>query len=134
MPGAGLVAASRPEGRSLWWTLAAVPGLLIFFSPGMLLAPCFLVGGLAFAGRGRLARALGWAGLAVPVVGSSVLVAMISEPGAEPVTAGDVAVFGGGLAVLALSLAWAGSHLWRRRTASVVAPVGDIGDTRTEVR
>ena len=66
--GVGLVAESRRAGRSLWWTLAVVPGLALFLSPGMLLAPCFLVGALAFAGRGRVLRAVGWTGIGLSVV------------------------------------------------------------------
>ena len=113
--GVGTVAASRRAGRSLWWTLAVVPGLLLFLSPGLLVAPCFLVGGLAFARRGRVLTALGWTVNVVTVGVTSVLIARDPEPGADTTT-GQFVVFVIGLALMALTLAWAGSHLWRRRS------------------
>lgn len=113
--GVGLVAASRRAGRSLWWTLAVVPGLALFLSPGMLLAPCFLIGALAYARRGRILQTLGWAGILVTTVGSTLLIAGEPEPGAET-TPGQLVTFVIGFALMAITLAWAGSHIWRPRT------------------
>jgi hypothetical protein len=112
--GAGMVAASRPAGRSLWWTLAVAPGLALFLSPGMLLAPCFLIGALAYARRGRILRALGWAGILLPIVGSTLLIAREPEPGSET-TPTQLVTFVIGFALMAITLAWTGSHIWRRR-------------------
>ena len=46
--GVGLVDAALRAGRSRWWRLAVLPGLLLLLGPGILLAPSFLVGGLAW--------------------------------------------------------------------------------------
>jgi hypothetical protein len=111
--GVGVVHAARRTGRSIWWTLAVVPGLILFMSPGMLLAPSFLLGGLAWGARGRALRAVG----VVAVLGSLVagwLLGRETSPGAE-LSAGDVAVFVTGYVALALALAWAGSLVWQRR-------------------
>jgi hypothetical protein len=113
--GVGMVAASRRAGRSLWWTLAVIPGLALFLSPGMLLAPCFLIGALAYARRGRILRALGWAGILLPIVGSTLLIAREPEPGSET-TPTQLVTFVIGFALMAITLAWTGSHIWRRRT------------------
>jgi hypothetical protein len=43
----GVAAQARREGRSRWWLLAAVPGLLLFAGQGMLFVPAFVVGGIA---------------------------------------------------------------------------------------
>ena len=48
--GVGLVDAALRAGRSRWWRLAVVPGLLLLLGPGILLAPSFVVGGLAWPG------------------------------------------------------------------------------------
>jgi hypothetical protein len=105
--GVGVVHAARRTGRSSWWTLAVVPGLLLFMSPGILLAPCFLLGGLARGTRGRVLQSVG----ALTVAGSIVL-AMVAE-------SGDVGpVYVVGYAALAVSLAWASSLVWQRRQRS----------------
>jgi hypothetical protein len=112
--GVGLVAESRREDRSLWWTLAVIPGMVLFLSPGMVLLPSFLVGALAFARRSSIARAVGWVGIAVSVVGFPLLVALDPEPGSDT-SPSQLVVFVIGFALMATSLAWAGSHIWRRR-------------------
>jgi hypothetical protein len=112
--GVGLVAAGSRAGRSRWWTLAVVPGLVLFLSPGMLLAPSFLIGGLAYAGRGRILRAVGWTGIVVPVVGTTLLLSLDPDPGSETTT-GQYVTFAIGFGLMAITLAWAGSHIWRRR-------------------
>jgi hypothetical protein len=113
--GVGLVAAARRAGRSRWWTLAVVPGLILFLSPGMLLAPSFFIGSLAYAQRGRMLRAVGWAGISLSVLGSALLVVLVPEPGSET-TPGQALVFLIGFALMAITLAWAGSHIWRPMT------------------
>jgi hypothetical protein len=118
--GVGLAAQARLTGRSRWWTLAVVPGLVLFLSPGMLLAPSFLVGSLAYAQRGRILRAVGWTVIALSIVGSALLAVLEPEPGAET-TPGLVTTFLIGFSLMAVTLAWAGSHVWRPRTRSAPA-------------
>jgi hypothetical protein len=117
--GVGLAAGARLAGRSRWWTLAVAPGLVLFLSPGMLLAPSFLVGSLAYAHRGRILRAVGSATIALSIVGSALLAVLDPEPGTET-TPGLVITFIGGFSLLAITLAWAGSHIWRPRPQSAV--------------
>jgi hypothetical protein len=116
--GVGLVDAALRAGRSRWWRLGAVPGLLLLAGPGMLLAPSFLVGGLAWRPHHRWLRVLGAVMLVGSVAGATWLVAADRE--GAPVTVGDVVVFATGFAVLAVGLAWAGSRVWqpRPRTAA----------------
>lgn len=47
----GLVHAARVTGRSGWWRLAALPGLLLFAGPGSLLLPAAV--GMTMVLRGR---------------------------------------------------------------------------------
>jgi hypothetical protein len=115
--GVGLAAGARLAGRSRWWTLAVVPGMVLFLSPGMLLAPSFLVGSLAYAQRGRILRAVGWTVIALSIVGSALLAVLEPEPGAET-TLGQVITFLIGFSLMAITLAWAGSHIWRPRPRS----------------
>ena len=129
--GVCLVAASSRAGRSLWWTLAVVPGVALFLGPGMLLAPCFLIGSLTFARRGRIFRTVGWAGLLVSIVGSALLVPRGPEPGSET-TLGQLIAFVIGFTLMAITLAWAGSHLWRPRTPR--APAMDEPGPRSAAR
>jgi hypothetical protein len=113
--GVGLVDAARRAGRSLWWTSAVVPGLILFLSPGMLLAPSFFIGSLAYAHRGRILRAVGWGAITLSIMGSALMVVLVPEPGSET-TPGQAVVFVIGFALMAITLAWGGSHIWRRRT------------------
>ena len=63
----GLVHAARVTGRSRWWRLAALPGLLLFAGPGSLLLPTTV--GMAAVLRGRpVVRALGVVVAMVPLV------------------------------------------------------------------
>jgi len=115
--GVGVVDAARRTGRSGFWTLAVVPGLLLFMSPGMLLAPAFLLGGLAWGARGRLARVVG-----VLAVAGSVGVGIW-------VGLGDITVtYVVGYAALALALARASSLVWQRSAR----PPREPAETRAE--
>ncbi len=65
----GLVTAALRQGRSGWWRLAVVPGLILFLSPGMVLLPGAVVGGVAMARRSRRGRVVAVCGAAlVPAV------------------------------------------------------------------
>jgi hypothetical protein len=123
--GVGLVDAALRAGRSRWWRLAVVPGLLLLVGPGTLLAPSFLVGGLAWRPHRWWLRVLGALMLAGSVAGATWLGA--SDPAAQPVTAGDVVVFASGFAVLALGLAWASSRVWQPRSRPAAPGVDEPG-------
>ena len=47
----GVVAAARANGRSRWWRLAPLPGLILFAGPGMILLPGAIVVSAALAMR-----------------------------------------------------------------------------------
>jgi hypothetical protein len=115
--GVGLAAGARLAGRSRWWTLAVLPGLALFLSPGMLLAPSFVLGSLAYGQRGRILHAVGWTVIGLSIVGSARLVVVEPEPGTET-TPGLVITFLIGFSLMAITLAWAGSHIWRPRPRS----------------
>jgi hypothetical protein len=109
--GVGGVDAARRTGRTGFWTLAVVPGLLLFMSPGMLLAPAFLLGGLASGARGRLARVVGLLAVAGSV-GAGVWAGL-----------GDITVtYVVGYVALALALAWASSLVWQRSARTPPEP------------
>jgi hypothetical protein len=118
--GVGVVHAARRSGRRAWWMLAIVPGLVLFLSPGMLLAPAFLLGGPAFGVRGRLLRLVSLVVLVATVGLALFLVLAVPDPGAEDPSPGDVIVFLGGFAAMAVSLAWASSLVWQRRRRRTV--------------
>ena len=112
--GVGLVHAARRGGRSRWWTIAIVPGLVTFLSPGMVLAPSFLLGGLAWGSRGRVLRVVGVAVIAGSLALATYLLVAVPDPGAPDATLAQDVVFEVGFAAMALSLAWASSLVWQR--------------------
>src|SRR3954453_23581034 len=79
--GLGLAARARLAGRSRWWTLAVVPGFVLCLSSGMVLSPSFLVGSLAYAQLGRILRVVGWAVIALSIVGGTLLPCSYRSPG-----------------------------------------------------
>ena len=117
--GVGVADGARRTGRTGFWTLAVVPGLLLFMSPGMLLAPCFLLGGLAWGPRGRAARVVG-----LLAVAASVGVGVWARLPDLTVT------YLVGYVALALALAWASSLVWQRSKRHPAEP--DVA--RTEDR
>ena len=118
--GSGLLAAARRGGRKPWWALLGAPGLLLFASPGMVMLPAALFGGLAFSAHARGWRLIGWIAIAAPAA----LIGALA-PG-DPVT-DDALLFGiGGGLMLSVGLALLGAPLWagRRRdnTQQAVTP------------
>ena len=114
--GSGLLATARRGGRKPWWALLGAPGLLLFASPGMVMLPAFLFGGLAFSTHARAWRLIGWLAIATPVA----LIGAVSA--SEPVT-DDVLLFGlGGGALLSVGLALLGAPLWAGRRRHVHDP------------
>jgi hypothetical protein len=113
----GLVHGARVTGRSRWWRLAALPGLLLFAGPGSLLAPAAV--GMAAVLRGRApVRVAGALLVAVsPVV-------LVTTSPAAPTT---VQLAGLALMVLcAAPLGWAlGDVVGRWRRSSVRPAVSD---------
>ncbi|MFD4324893.1 hypothetical protein ACFWQC_09670 [Nocardioides sp. NPDC058538] len=112
--GLGFVRGARLSGRTRWWRLAPVPGLLLFFGPGMLLVPFVLTGVVLGRCRRPLVRVL------VTLVGASASVAPIvilsrgatDNPPAPTLAAGMVLYVGCGLALVAATQEW--SRPWRR--------------------
>jgi len=131
--GVGLVDAALRAGGSHWWRLAVGPGLLLFLGPGILLAPSFLVGGLAWRPHRTWLRVLGAVMLVGSVAGAAWLAAADPE-GVPPVTPGDVVVFATGFAVLALGLAWASSRVWQRLSRPAARGVDEPEVTLLGVR
>lgn len=115
----GLVHAARASGRSRWWRLAALPALVLFAGPGMLLAPAAL--GMAAVLRGRAAvRVLGALLVAVPLV-----VLLTTTPTSPTPTQ----LAGAALMLLsAAPLGWAVGEVvgrWRPRPVVSTQGVGD---------
>jgi len=104
----GAVEALRRRRRGWWRCLLAIPALLLFASPGMLMAPAAVLGGAAFSGRGpRWTRLILAALAAAPVL---LFVAIIDEE-AGPSRVGSV----GGFVLLCLALAAGWSAPFRAR-------------------
>ncbi|MEO7447473.1 MAG: hypothetical protein ABI336_04295 [Humibacillus sp.] len=108
--GLGLVVGARRSGRSRWWRLAPVPGLVLFLSPGAVLLPGAALVAVAVAVRSARRRAV----LLVVAVASVVVLAR----GLDAETAGQTSVAGAvglGLVVLSTGLLGLGLHEWWRR-------------------
>jgi hypothetical protein len=113
----GVVHAARLAGRSGWWRLAALPALILFAGPGMLLVPA-AVGMAAVLRGGRVARTLG----AVVVAGTP-LAAVLSD---ESLGVTRTQLVGLVLMVLsAVPLGWGIGEVvgrWRSRREEAAAP------------
>lgn len=109
--GLGLVSGARAAGRSWWWRTAALLAFPIVAAPQGILVftPAFLLGGLALSGRLRW-----WARTPLLAVVAACPVALMLSVPAEERQSGVPVVFLGGLLVLAVGMAFAGSHLLRR--------------------
>ena len=111
----GLVHAARVTGRSRWWRLAALPGLLLFAGPGSLLLPTTV--GMAAVLRGRpVVRALGVVVAMVPLV-----VLAGNEPPLPPTQVTGLTL----MVASCAPLGWALGEVVRRwRPRQVPAPKG----------
>lgn len=112
--GLGVVRGARLSGRTRWWRLAPLPGLLLFFGLGMVFVPCVIAG--LVVGRCRrapvigLVTLLGVAGsIAVPVV---LMLGDTGVPLALGFFAGMVLYVGCCLGLVVASSEW--SRPWRR--------------------
>lgn len=104
--GSGLLAAARRGGRRPWWGLLGAPGLLLFASPGIVMLPAALFGGLAFSARARAWRLVGWVAIATPTT-----LAVALSAGDQ--VAEDTLLFAvGGSLMLSFGLALLGAPLW----------------------
>ena len=121
----GLVHGARTSGRSRWWRLVGLPGLLVVFGQGLVLLP----GAVGFAcvlRGGRLLRMTGAVLVAVPPV---LVVALAGDASFLTITPAQLA----GLALMTVSaapLGWGLAELvrrWRPRGAPLGAPDGDAG-------
>lgn len=104
----GLVHAARLRRGSRAWRGAALPSLLLFAGPGMVLLPAYVLGGWALASRRRLG--LRFAAVVVPVI---VPVLLWRDLDAYDRIVISPWVFIGGFAGLSIALAMAGSEVAR---------------------
>ena len=110
--GLGLVVGARQSGRSRWWRLAPVPGLVLFMSPGMVMVPGGVLVALALAARSRVATLL----LLVAALAAVVVPAVVLDDG-EGAEASPLASLGLAFVITAVGLLGAGFHEWWRRWA-----------------
>jgi hypothetical protein len=129
--GVAMAAQARADGRSRWWWLVLLPGLLIFAGQGMPFLPGFLVGGLLLLRRNLLPRLLAL----VTIVGPGVAlwwadrldeVHMLPAPMRQQL--GDLVA----LPLLILAMALAGHRLWGPRGQS--SPGGRQSDSPERAR
>ncbi|MFE7227174.1 hypothetical protein ACFU7D_20430 [Nocardioides sp. NPDC057577] len=120
--GLGAVRDARRSGRTRWWRLAPVPGLLLYFSLGMVFVPCVVAG--LVVGRCRRAPVIGLVTL-VGVAGSIAVpvVLMLGDSGipmAPTFFAGMVLYVACCLGLVAASSEW--SRPWRRPIRTSESP------------
>jgi hypothetical protein len=111
--GIGLVVGARTSGRSRWWRLAPVPGLLLCMGPGLTLVPGAVLVALALAVRSGLVRVVLHLG-AVLAVGA----ALDLEGGLDGGEGGEASPtlwLGLALLLVAVGLLGTGFHEWWRR-------------------
>lgn len=120
--GLSLVREARLSGRSRWWRVAPVPGLLLLAGPGLLLGPA-LLGGLVAGLAGRV-----WVRGAIVVLGAAatfglLLFLVTRDPTASVWTPRGIAgAFVYVVCALALGLA---SAEWTLRRRPSTASTGD---------
>jgi hypothetical protein len=115
----GAVTSALRHGRSGWWRVAVLPGLLLFMSPGMVMLPGCVVGGLAAARR----TPRGW----LVAVGAAAVVPVVmtfTAASGDPVRVRLWLLVG--MTALTLVLAWGWRDLFARAPgrASAARPDG----------
>ena len=127
--GLGLVVGARHAGRSRWWRLAPVPGLVLFASPGLTLVPGAVLVAVALAVRSLLVKGLLLLLAVVAVVVPSRGIDVDAASTDDTSLAGWVGL---GLVLVAVALLGVGFHEWWRRwvPAGRHTPV----DARSETR
>ena len=115
----GLATTALRQGRSGWWRMAVVPGLVLFLSPGMVLLPGAVVGGIAAARRTRR----GWL-VAVGAAAAVPAVFLLTAAAGDPVRVRLWLLVG--MPALTLALARGSRELFmtRARRANAARPVG----------
>lgn len=105
----GVVAAARANGRSRWWRVAPLPGLILFAGPGMILLPGAIVVSAALAMR-RVALRVAF--LAIGLGGTYWAFNAFDDDRFLPARTQTLGYL---LAVVTVAWLGAGFHLWWRR-------------------
>ena len=118
----GLVVAARAEGRSRWWRVAPLPGLILFAGAGIALLPGSVIVAAALAVR-RLAVRIVL--LVVGLGGTYWLLTALDDDRFLPPRTQTL-----GYLLVVLSVAWlgAGLHLWWRRWTADSKPATAAGE------
>ncbi|WP_353509364.1 hypothetical protein [Intrasporangium sp.] len=118
----GVVVAARAAGRTRWWRLAPVPGLILFSGAGLFLLPGAIAVGLALFVRDLRAR------LALVAVVSAGMYAVIKLLEDDTLLGPRTQTLGNVLIVVATVWAGAGFHLWWRRWTPDSTPATATGE------
>lgn len=115
----GLVAAARSAGRSRWWRVAPLPGLILFAGPGMVLLPGAVVVALGLAVR---RAALRWTLAALGGAGTYWLLTVLDDDRFLAPRTQSL-----GLLLASVSVVWlgVGVHAWWRRWPAGSATAAD---------
>ena len=122
----GVVAAARANGRSRWWRLAPLPGLILFAGPGMILLPGAIVVSAALAMR-RVALRVAF--LAIGLGGTYWAFNAFDDDRFLPARTQTLGYL---LAVVTVAWLGAGFHLWWRRWAPDAKPATAAGERTVE--
>jgi hypothetical protein len=122
----GLVVAARRAGRTRWWRLAPLPGLILFAGAGMILVPGAIVVAAALATR-RLALRV--ALLAIGLGGTYWAFNAFDDDRFLPPRTQTLGYL---LAVVAVAWLGAGLHTWWRRWTADSKPATAAGEPTVE--
>ena len=122
----GVVAAARANGRSRWWRVAPLPGLILFAGAGMILLPGAIVVSAALAMR---PVALRMALLAIGLGGTFWAFNAFDDDRFLPARTQTLGYL---LAVVTVAWLGAGMHLWWRRWAPDAKPATAAGERTVE--
>lgn len=122
----GVVAAARAAGRSRWWRVAPLPGLILFAGPGMILLPGAIVVSAALAMR-RVALRVAF--LAIGLGGTYWAFNAFDDDRFLPARTQTLGYL---LAVVTVAWLGVGFHLWWRRWAPDAKPATAAGERTAE--